>query len=239
MDQHHARSNEQELTNRDHHLGLIRHIVLFRYRPDLDEGELSQLKDRFRELQISTRDGKPYILGIESGEQISTEGLGQGFHHVFIVTFSSEGDRSYYVGAPHHRPGLLRSDAPRLQDLHRPLPGFRNGQHPRLRLPRLFRARNSAAAVRIDGRLKEYASGLAVLLDEALVGDLHVRNHGRAGLERILRAQGAEYLPVLSDGIACFSFIADTAIYPNAEQGPHVLQHAAQIGRASCRERVF
>lgn len=100
MDQHQPRHSDQELTNRDHRLGLIRHIVLFRYRPDLDEGELKRVKDRFHELQTSPRDGEPYILGIEAGEQISTEGKGQGFHHAFIVTFASEGDRNYYVGAP-------------------------------------------------------------------------------------------------------------------------------------------
>lgn len=100
MNQHPPPPSEQELTSRNHRLGLIRHIVLFRYRPGLDQIELDRIKHRFHELQTSPRDGESYILGIESGDQISTEGLGQGFHHAFIVTFASEGDRNYYVGAP-------------------------------------------------------------------------------------------------------------------------------------------
>lgn len=100
MKQHRAGLSDQELTHRGHRPGIIRHIVLFRYRPGIKEEELDLITHRFHELGTSPRDGEPYILGIESGDQISTEELGQGFHHAFIVTFASEGDRNYYIGEP-------------------------------------------------------------------------------------------------------------------------------------------
>lgn len=51
-------------------------------------------------MRTSTRDGEEYILSIESGPQNSAEGLHRDFERGFIVTFSSEGDRIFYLGAP-------------------------------------------------------------------------------------------------------------------------------------------
>ncbi|WP_347110932.1 Dabb family protein [Paenarthrobacter sp. S56] len=80
--------------------GLIKHIVLFKYRDATTPAEREEIEERFHALQTSTRDGKEYILGIESGPQNSPEGLHRGLEHGFIVTFGSEGDRNYYLGEP-------------------------------------------------------------------------------------------------------------------------------------------
>lgn len=94
--------NERELslTRPDYGPGIVRHIVLFRYRDDIDGKDMQKIEQKFHELQTSERDGRPYILSIESGAQNSPEGLGQGFHQAYIVSFASQGDRNYYVGEP-------------------------------------------------------------------------------------------------------------------------------------------
>lgn len=119
MEQHpQPRGDEHELTDRGYRPGLIRHIVLFRYRPDASEADLDSIRQRFHQLRASPRNGEPYILAIESGEQNSPEGLGQGYHHGFIVSFASEGDRNYYVGEP------LISDPDLYDPLHHAFKNF-------------------------------------------------------------------------------------------------------------------
>lgn len=96
-----ATRGEQGLTDRAYHRGVIRHIVLFRYKPATPESTKEQIKKRFLALkQLCKRDGRPYIVSIETGAQSSGEGVDQGLEQGFIVTFSSEGDRNYYVGTP-------------------------------------------------------------------------------------------------------------------------------------------
>ena len=94
------KEREISLTSPDHKPGPVRHIVLFRYRDDVNAKDLEKIEQEFHELQTSKRDGRPYILSIESGPQNSPEGLGQGFHQAYIVSFASQGDRNYYVGEP-------------------------------------------------------------------------------------------------------------------------------------------
>jgi hypothetical protein len=92
--------NEEKITASDYHPGLLKHIVLFRYREGITDQQRQEVEDRFHALAKSHRNGAPYILGIESGAQNSPEGLHAGLEHGFIVTFKSEGDRNYYLGRP-------------------------------------------------------------------------------------------------------------------------------------------
>jgi hypothetical protein len=90
----------ETFTARDFRPGLVRHVVLFRYRPEVDEAQKGEVLRRFRGLATSPRDGAPYVVSIEAGEQTSGEGAGGGFEHGIVVTFASEGDRNFYVGTP-------------------------------------------------------------------------------------------------------------------------------------------
>ena len=94
------KDSEQQITAPDYGVGLIRHIVLFRYREDLSDSERSEVRRRFQALAESQREGRRYIIGLEWGPQSSPEGLDGGFQDGFIVTFGSEGDRNYYLGSP-------------------------------------------------------------------------------------------------------------------------------------------
>ncbi|MBB1585000.1 Dabb family protein [Serratia sp. OS31] len=82
--------------------GTMKHIVLFKYAAIVTPEQKEEVIRRFMALRYSMRPGgtAPYIQSIIQGPQSSGEGAGQGYEQAFIVTFSSEGDRNYYVGAP-------------------------------------------------------------------------------------------------------------------------------------------
>lgn len=96
-----ARIGPARFTASDYKPARIRHIVMFRYKEGVSQAQREDVRDRFKALaQAARRDGARYIVSIETGAQISGEGLGLGFEDAFIVTFASEGDRNYYVGTP-------------------------------------------------------------------------------------------------------------------------------------------
>lgn len=85
----------------DYKPGTIVHIVLFRFKADVSEADRDDVKRRFLALKHEgRRDGRPYIKDIVAGAQSSGEGAERGFEMAFVVRFSSEGDRNFYVGAP-------------------------------------------------------------------------------------------------------------------------------------------
>jgi hypothetical protein len=92
----------EAFTSRGYRRRTVRHIVLFRYRSEVTPAQRAEVARRFEALAAAPRDGAPYIESIVSGEQGSGEGAGHGFERAFVVTFSSEGDRNYYVGEPVH-----------------------------------------------------------------------------------------------------------------------------------------
>ncbi|MGQ5837771.1 Dabb family protein [Serratia sp. IR-2025] len=89
-------------TAEDYKPGLLKHIVLFRYKKNVTPSKKYAVVNRFLALRQSIRPGasSPYILSIVEGMQNSGEGVDGGFEQGFIVTFKSEGDRNYYVGKP-------------------------------------------------------------------------------------------------------------------------------------------
>ena len=89
------------VTGTEYKQGLVKHLVLFRYKNTTSAEQRSEIAKRFLALQReSLRNGQPYIMSIEYGLQNSGEGADLGLQEGFIVTFKSEGDRNYYVGRP-------------------------------------------------------------------------------------------------------------------------------------------
>ena len=81
--------------------GPVRHIVLFRYAASVTNAQKAAVRRRFLALKkLCVRGGKPYILSIAAGSQISGEGAGGGFEDGFVVAFRSQGDANYYIGSP-------------------------------------------------------------------------------------------------------------------------------------------
>ncbi len=96
-----ARVGVAKFTAPDYKPGLIKHIVLFRYAPTVTPQQKLEVVQRFLSLQRRCkRNGKPYLVSIQTGSQNSGEGVDQMMEQAFIVTFRSEGDRNYYVGSP-------------------------------------------------------------------------------------------------------------------------------------------
>lgn len=92
---------EKTFTQENYKPGLVRHIVLFRYAHGISATTKREVMRRFLALKNKClRNGKPYILAIEAGNQNSGEGADQELEQGFIVSFKSEGDRNYYVGHP-------------------------------------------------------------------------------------------------------------------------------------------
>lgn len=96
-----AELGPEAITAPDYKPGLIRHIVLFRYKDSVTDEQKAEVKRRFLALhQLCARGSCPYITSIETGAQNSGEGVDQKLEQAFLVTFRSEGDRNYYVGRP-------------------------------------------------------------------------------------------------------------------------------------------
>ncbi|WP_375399158.1 Dabb family protein [uncultured Amnibacterium sp.] len=87
-------------TSPDYRPGAIVHVVLFRFRDSTSAEERQEVERRFHALADGVRHGRRYIRSIRSGAQISPEDAGHGFELGFVVEFSSEGDRNYYLGRP-------------------------------------------------------------------------------------------------------------------------------------------
>ncbi len=77
----------------------VRHLVIFRYKPQAEAATMESLAAGFRDLA----DKIPGIVGFEHGENISTEGLNQGYQHAFMVTFDSQQARDTYLPHPEHK----------------------------------------------------------------------------------------------------------------------------------------
>ncbi|WP_233233803.1 Dabb family protein [Bordetella sp. LUAb4] len=97
-----ARPPEDVFTSESYQPGLLLHVVLFKYKPEVTAEQKREVQRRFLALRDSKRPGaeSPYILSITSGYQSSMEGVGLDFEQGFTVTFKSAGDRNYYVGKP-------------------------------------------------------------------------------------------------------------------------------------------
>lgn len=78
---------------------ILRHIVLFRFRPETTAATKARLDDAFMQLKTKI----PEVISIEAGTNNSPEGLSDGFTHGYVVTFRSENDRALYLPHPEHQ----------------------------------------------------------------------------------------------------------------------------------------
>ena len=78
---------------------ILRHIVLFRFRPETTVATKARLDHSFMQLKSKI----PEVISIEAGTNNSPEGLSDGFTHGYVVTFRSENDRAVYLPHPEHQ----------------------------------------------------------------------------------------------------------------------------------------
>jgi len=90
---------------------LLRHVVLFKFKPGTSKEDIAKVETAFSALPSKISQ----IAGYEWGLNNSPEGLDKGFTHCFFVTFHSEEDRAIYLPHPDHKAfvGIL---SPHLED---------------------------------------------------------------------------------------------------------------------------
>ncbi|PRD44161.1 stress responsive protein [Phyllobacterium phragmitis] len=77
---------------------MIRHIVLVRFREELNAAEIDNLLKSVHALQNRIEG----ILAVSSGANDSPEGLEKGFAHGFVVDFADAAARDAYLPHPAH-----------------------------------------------------------------------------------------------------------------------------------------
>jgi hypothetical protein len=79
--------------------GAVRHVVVFRYKPDASAEKIQQITDAFAAL----KDRIPGIVAFEHGVNNSPENLNQGFTDVYQLTFTNAAARDAYLVHPAHK----------------------------------------------------------------------------------------------------------------------------------------
>ena len=77
----------------------VRHVVVFRYKPDASPEKIRQITEAFAAL----KDQIPGVLAFEHGVNNSPEKLNQGFTHVYQLTFTNAAARDAYLVHPAHK----------------------------------------------------------------------------------------------------------------------------------------
>jgi hypothetical protein len=76
----------------------VRHIVIFKYKPEATPDQIKQVTDAFRDLQKKI----PGITAFEDGVNNSPEKKNLGFTHVYMLTFEDVAARDAYLPHPEH-----------------------------------------------------------------------------------------------------------------------------------------
>jgi hypothetical protein len=79
--------------------GAVRHVVVFRFKPDASAEKIRQVREAF----VALKGKIPGILALEHGVNNSPEKLNQGFTHVFQLTFTNAAARDAYLPHPAHK----------------------------------------------------------------------------------------------------------------------------------------
>ena len=78
---------------------ILRHVVLFSFKPGTTPEQVKTVEDAFRALPGKIKN----IAGFEWGTDVSPEKKSEGFTHCFFLTFHSEADRDAYLVHPDHK----------------------------------------------------------------------------------------------------------------------------------------
>jgi hypothetical protein len=79
--------------------GVVRHVVLFKFKDDASTDKIQAIEAKFRELKTRI----PQIQDLEWGTNVSPENHAQGFTHCFLLTFKDTAARDAYLPHPAHK----------------------------------------------------------------------------------------------------------------------------------------
>lgn len=77
---------------------MIRHIVLIRFRSDVEPAQIEAAFDQV----VALREKIDGIVAITAGKNVSPESLEKGFMHGFVVDFTDAAARDAYLPHPDH-----------------------------------------------------------------------------------------------------------------------------------------
>ena len=77
---------------------MVRHIVLVRFAPGIDDAERAGVLAELAALQAAV----PGMLSFAAGPNVSAEDRSAGFMHAFTMDFADEPSRDAYLAAPAH-----------------------------------------------------------------------------------------------------------------------------------------
>ncbi len=78
---------------------MLRHVVLFKFKPSTTPEQLKEVTDAFAALPAKI----DVIKDFEWGTDVSVENLSKGFTHCFFVTFAVAAGRDAYLPHPAHK----------------------------------------------------------------------------------------------------------------------------------------
>jgi hypothetical protein len=83
---------------------MFRHLVLLKFKPDTAPAAIIDITAAFHALQpaIDT------VRALESGTDVSPEGLARGYSHAFLLTFDDAAGRDHYLPHPAHQAFVAR-----------------------------------------------------------------------------------------------------------------------------------
>ncbi|HSJ66738.1 MAG TPA: Dabb family protein [Anditalea sp.] len=77
----------------------MRHIVIFKYKPQASTEQIDKITKAFGEL----KDSVPGITAFEHGINDSPENKHNGFTHIYMLTFKDAAARDNYLPHPNHQ----------------------------------------------------------------------------------------------------------------------------------------
>jgi len=79
--------------------GPVRHVVHFKFKADADKAQIAKVVEEFAALKKKIA----VVDSLEWGTDVSPEGLGKGYTHVWFLSFKNAADRDAYLVHPDHK----------------------------------------------------------------------------------------------------------------------------------------
>jgi Stress responsive A/B Barrel Domain len=83
---------------------MLRHLVLLQFKPDTAPDAIADITAAFRALPAAI----DTVRALESGTDVSPEGLARGYTHAFLLTFDDAAGRDHYLPHPAHQAFVAR-----------------------------------------------------------------------------------------------------------------------------------
>lgn len=91
---------------------MLRHLVLLKFKSDTSPATIAEITAAFHALRTAI----DTVRGLESGTDVSPEGLAKDYTHAFLLTFDDAAGRDHYLPHPAHQ-AFVAQLQPLLEDV--------------------------------------------------------------------------------------------------------------------------